>query len=397
VIARSELPDAEPPQSHAAAPRDVFVSYARVDLPFVRSLCERLDAAEVRPWVDVEGLFAGEEFWPEVCKAIDTAPAFVFVMTPHSVSSGFCLRELSHARASQKRIVPVCRREAPVDALPPELASRQWVFFRDYDDADRATRDLVGAIRADWAWLRQHARLLVRAGEWQARHQDPAATLRGRELVEAERWLNDPHGEDIGVTTLHRAFISASRAAQRRRRARLAAVAATAAATLLVTAWIALTSTIAGRVERADGLLAQGQAEAALANVAPAVRWCALLPVTIDGCIDAAMATSDALVQQARYDAAMEPLSAVIRDAERWAADDIDAQDRRALAYQKRAIAAMRQAEELDAPVDARSRAYAAARDDIDRATRIRTKVQGIDDPPIAMTRARWLIGTGAP
>lgn len=44
-----------------------------------------------------------------------------------------------------------------------------------------------------------------------------------------------------------------------------------------------------------------------------------------------------------------------------------------------------------------RSRAYAAARDDIDRATRIRTKVQGIDDPPIAMTRARWLIGTGAP
>jgi len=119
--------------------------------------------------------------------------------------------------------------------------------------------------------------------------------------------------------------------------------------------------------------------------------------VTIDGCIDAAMATSDALVQQARYDAAMEPLSAVIRDAERWAADDIDAQDRRALAYQKRAIAAMRQAEELDAPVDARSRAYAAARDDIDRATRIRTKVQGIDDPSIAMTRARWLIGTGAP
>src|SRR5262245_13453025 len=94
-----------------AAHGDVFVSYARTDLLFVRSLCEDLEAGGLQPWVDVKGIYGGEAFWPEICKAIDAAAAFVFVITPESVISSFCLRELAHAEGAHKRIVPVCRRD----------------------------------------------------------------------------------------------------------------------------------------------------------------------------------------------------------------------------------------------------------------------------------------------
>ena len=54
---------------------DVFISYSRKDLAFVARLRALLEAAGLSVWVDIEGLYAGEEFWPEVAKAVDAALA----------------------------------------------------------------------------------------------------------------------------------------------------------------------------------------------------------------------------------------------------------------------------------------------------------------------------------
>jgi hypothetical protein len=56
---------------------EIFVSYAREDLPFVERLRRILEGEGLDLWVDVEGLYAGEEFWPEVAKAIDRAVVFL--------------------------------------------------------------------------------------------------------------------------------------------------------------------------------------------------------------------------------------------------------------------------------------------------------------------------------
>jgi len=133
---------------------DVFISYARSELPFVRRLCTGLEKADLRPWVDVDGLYGGEQFWPEICRAIEAAAAFVFVMTPDSVVSTFCLRELAHAQGSHKRIVPVCRGAVVASAVPDAIASQQWILFRDGDPEERALAEVIAAVRADWAWRR---------------------------------------------------------------------------------------------------------------------------------------------------------------------------------------------------------------------------------------------------
>src|SRR5690349_11151431 len=111
-----------------APPGDVFVSYARADFNFVQGLTATLSSSGFRPWVDVEGLYAGEEFWPEIAKAIDACAVLLFVLTPKSAASPHCRKELEWAVARGKRIVPLSRRDVDAALLPEELARRQWVF-----------------------------------------------------------------------------------------------------------------------------------------------------------------------------------------------------------------------------------------------------------------------------
>ena len=53
---------------------DVFISYSRKDQGFVEDLKDRLEGHDLEVWVDIDGLYAGEKFWPEVTKAIDVRP-----------------------------------------------------------------------------------------------------------------------------------------------------------------------------------------------------------------------------------------------------------------------------------------------------------------------------------
>ena len=130
---------------------EVFVSYSRKDLAFVEQLRTLLENADLGVWVDIEGLYAGEEFWPEVAKAIDAALVVVVVITPDSIASRFCDQELDWAIEGQKRIVPLCQHDVDASKLHPELAKRQWVFFRDSDDPEQALTSLLSAVRCCYA------------------------------------------------------------------------------------------------------------------------------------------------------------------------------------------------------------------------------------------------------
>ena len=167
---------------------DVFISYSRKDQTFVEELKQRLASLGLDVWVDIEGLYAGEEFWPEVTRAIDAAAAFIFVISPHSANSRFCHKETDWATTGGKRIVPLCHAEPGSADLPDQVTQRQWVFFREGDEAEAAMATLLSAIKADWAEIRQQARIFRRAREWQEKNQDPSLLLRGKDLNDAIDW-----------------------------------------------------------------------------------------------------------------------------------------------------------------------------------------------------------------
>ena len=204
---------------------DVFISYSRRDKAFVQRLHEALKARGREAWVDWEGIPPTAEWMQEIRSAIDSAQAFLFVISPQSASSEVCRQEIEHAVAQNKRLVPLVCVDTEPRAVPDALARLNWVFFRPADDFDAAVETLQQALDTDLDWVRTHTRLLVRAREWEARERDRSRTLRGSELQTAEQWLISAAGKEPAPTPLQTEFIVVSRkAAARRARITLAAV-----------------------------------------------------------------------------------------------------------------------------------------------------------------------------
>ena len=204
---------------------DVFISYAREDIDFVRDLRQGLLDRERDAWVDLEGIYAGEEFWPSICSAIEGSDAFVFVISPESVTSEYCRREIEHAVVHNKRILPILRRKAEPATIPQLAAERQWIFFRENADIAECFRSLIEAMDTDVDWVRAHTRLLVRSREWENNKHDNSYVLRGADLGDAEDWLTRGAALEPKPTPLQIQYITGSRkSANRRQRMLLGAV-----------------------------------------------------------------------------------------------------------------------------------------------------------------------------
>ena len=168
---------------------DVFISYAREDQAFVRSLFAVLEDRQRDAWVDWEGIPPTADWLAEIYSAIDSADAFLFVMSPESLASEVCLREVAHAAGRNKRLVPVVRREAEGPEVPAALAKLNWIFLRPGDDFDTGVDTLIEALDTDLEHVKLHTHYLERAADWERKSEDPGLTLRGRELETAESWL----------------------------------------------------------------------------------------------------------------------------------------------------------------------------------------------------------------
>jgi WD40 repeat protein len=204
----------------------VFISYSRKDGDFVRRLNEALEARDREAWVDWEGIPPTAEWMREIVGAIDAASAFVFVMTPDSLSSAVCVEELQHAVAQNKRLVPLLRRDVEPSSVPSALARVNWILCRDADDFTAGVQTLVTAIDTDLEWVRAHTRLLVRAREWDGRGRENSLALRGDDLKAAEQWLALGPTHEPSPTELQTRYVLESRrVATNRRYALLGSVA----------------------------------------------------------------------------------------------------------------------------------------------------------------------------
>lgn len=197
---------------------DVFVSYSRRDAQFVARLAEDLRARGKDVFLDVDGLRDAEVFPDALRRAIESAHAFLFVISPESVASRFCEQEVQHASELNKRIVPISLHPVADEAIPDEVRYRNWISVGESNG--QLTDRVIGAIDTDLEWQRQHARLTVRSLEWDAGGRHPSLLLRGPDLAAAERWVTQGLGMDPGPTELEQAYVLAGRhAAARRQRA----------------------------------------------------------------------------------------------------------------------------------------------------------------------------------
>src|SRR5881227_169615 len=126
---------------------EVFISYSRKDKEFVRRLDEELKCRNREAWVDWEGIPPGDTWEKTIYGAIEGTHTFIFVLTPDSIASEVCGREIAHAAANNKRLVPIVHRDIAADRVPKSLGELNWIFFRDSDDFEEATETLIRWIR----------------------------------------------------------------------------------------------------------------------------------------------------------------------------------------------------------------------------------------------------------
>lgn len=131
---------------------DVFISYSRKDKEFVQRLHGALARRSKDVWVDWEDIPPTAEWLNEINAAIEAAQAFLFVLSPDSLASEVCGKELAHAVANNKRLIPIVCREIDLRSVPQALARINWIFFRAGDDFDASLEALISAIETDLDW-----------------------------------------------------------------------------------------------------------------------------------------------------------------------------------------------------------------------------------------------------
>lgn len=117
----------------------LFISYARADRPFAKSLTAKLDSAGIQTWIDYRDIPPGANWDQAVEDALRDCNAMLLILTPRSVQSNNVHDEWHYFLDLDKPIYPVLREACEI---PFRLRRRQYVDFTA-DDAAALERLLV--------------------------------------------------------------------------------------------------------------------------------------------------------------------------------------------------------------------------------------------------------------
>ncbi len=201
----------------------VFISYSRHDAHLAAEIVGGLEFdGGFETLIDSHSIEEGEEWKARISALIAECGTFIVILSANWANSQICQWELDEAWRHSKRVVPVQATALTGISIPPRLAAINYVRFDgNSDGSPRLFMDGMSALRralvTDLGWVREHARLLSKAAEWDAANRVSNRMLSGPDIAEAKHWLNScPSGAPL-PTELHRDYIAASEQAEAQR------------------------------------------------------------------------------------------------------------------------------------------------------------------------------------
>ncbi len=198
---------------------DAFISYGRADSKdFALKLQSSLNKHGLEVWFDFNDIPLGVDFQNQIDDGIEKADHFLFVISPHSINSPYCLKEIELAIKCNKRIIPLLHvdeinRETWLSRYPngslqdweayiaqgkhtsfvnmhPTIGKINWVYFQeDKNDFDKSLADLINLLDLHRDYVQQHTRFLNKALEWERNQKQTRYLLTGEEKEKAQAWL----------------------------------------------------------------------------------------------------------------------------------------------------------------------------------------------------------------
>jgi TIR domain len=186
----------------------IFISYSRKDLAFVDQLEAALKARGFEPLIDRTEIYAFEDWWKRIEGLIGNADTVIFTLSPESVGSEICAKEVAYAASLNKRFAPIICRRVDDGGVPEPLRRLNFVFFEDPAQFQVSLDKLVEALKTDIGWIRQHTAYGEAAHLWSAAGRPGGLLLRSPALEEAERWIASRPADAPPPTDATQAFIA---------------------------------------------------------------------------------------------------------------------------------------------------------------------------------------------
>src|SRR5512133_3451149 len=109
----------------------IFISYSRKDIAFVRRLAGDLEKAGYTVWWDVSDLRGGDDWVRVIPAAIKASDTFIVVLSPNSAISQWVEKEYTQALYLRKKIIPIMLESSDV---PFGLNTINYIDFTSADD-----------------------------------------------------------------------------------------------------------------------------------------------------------------------------------------------------------------------------------------------------------------------
>jgi len=125
----------------------VFISYSRVDTPFVIKVLNQLDEHDIPYWFDQTDIPPGADWDDTVGKALEEATAMLLFISPESMASRTVKNEWRHFFMKLNRpLVPIIVK--PVDSLHRDLAFTQHIVLHDEAQFEQNMKEVIAALES---------------------------------------------------------------------------------------------------------------------------------------------------------------------------------------------------------------------------------------------------------
>lgn len=127
-------------------PYDIFISYSRKDKNAVQSIIKYLDEHNVSYWIDLEGIYSGEEFAGVIHDNMLQSDTVLFISSANSNRSKWVSGEIAMADSLEKRIIPFRLDDTPYNgSIHLYLAALDAINY--YDDKRQALEHLIRSLQ----------------------------------------------------------------------------------------------------------------------------------------------------------------------------------------------------------------------------------------------------------
>jgi CHASE2 domain-containing sensor protein len=170
----------------------VFLSYADEDRAFMYKVSKTLMREAMTVWTNRTDIKSGAEYGEVINRGIEQADNIVYLMSPASLKSVYCEKELTYAKSLNKRIIPLLIEAVDSEQIFPELRTIQFIeCLKDEQESNYQINiaKLIQILREDATYYEQHKLVLTKALKWEQQKRNPSILLRGFDLRLTKAWL----------------------------------------------------------------------------------------------------------------------------------------------------------------------------------------------------------------